>query len=55
MTLTESQQNHLDIINRNVTDVTDDHDDFMNSMETLLSEGIDVPAALLEIYGTDLD
>lgn len=55
MKLTESQQNHLAIINGNIVGENDNHDEFMDSMEMLLNEGIDVPMVLKDVYGTDLD
>lgn len=55
MMLTEAQQNHLDVVNKNITGQTESHDAFMDSMESLLEDNIDVSVALIEVYGTELD
>lgn len=55
MMLTEAQQNHLDVVNNNLTGHADSHDAFMDSMESLLEDNINVSNALIEIYGTELD
>lgn len=55
MMLTETQHNHLDVVNKNITGQTDSHDAFMDSMESLLEDNIDVSEALNEIFGTELD
>lgn len=55
MILTEAQQNNLDVVNRNLHDSNVDHDAFMDAMESLLAESVDVQKALQEVYGTELD
>lgn len=55
MKLTESQKTNLQVINENVAGSSDNHDEFLDAMETLLNEGIDVPTVLKDVYGTELD
>ena len=55
MILTEAQQNNLDVINRNLNESNSEHEMFMDAMEALLNDGVDVQQALYEIYGTELD
>lgn len=55
MLLTESQQNHLDVVNANLNESNENHDSFMTSIESLINDGVDVQQALLEVYGTVLE
>ena len=55
MILTEAQQSNLDVVNRNLHESNSGHDQFMDAMEALLNDGVDVQQALLEVYGTELD
>lgn len=54
MKLTESQHSHLKIVKDNLDNSSDDHTAFLNSMEALLTDGVNVQRALKEHYHMEL-
>lgn len=54
MTLSTQQLENLNEVNASITEDEFDNDSFLDALESLLEDGIDVSVALFERFGTTL-